>query len=75
MTTLTPEQRQAVEQAGNSPVEITDPQTTTAYILLRADVFRRMQEIVEEEQDRREQDALLARSRKNRLAWLEENPY
>ena len=75
MIDLTPELRQAIEQAGDSPVEITDPQTNTAYVLVRAEVFRRMQEILDEEQDRREQDALLAISRKNRLAWVEENPY
>jgi PHD/YefM family antitoxin component YafN of YafNO toxin-antitoxin module len=75
MIHLSSELRQAIEQAGDAPVEITDPQTNTAYVLVRAEVYRRMQEILEDEQDRREQDALLARSRKHRLAWLEENPY
>jgi hypothetical protein len=73
--TITPEQRQAIEQAGESPVELTDPQPNTTYYLVRADIYQRMQEIMEEEEDRREQDALLARSRKNRLAWVKENPY
>ena len=36
MTTFTPELRQAVELAGDQPVEITDPQTNTAYVLLKA---------------------------------------
>jgi len=38
MTTLTPELRQAIEMAGDQPLEITDPQTNTAYVLLKADV-------------------------------------
>jgi len=75
MITLTPEQRQAIEQAGGSLVELTDPQTNTGYVLVRAEDFRRMQETLEEQQDQREQDSLLAMSRKNRLAWVEENPY
>jgi hypothetical protein len=75
MINLTPELQQAIEQAGDSPVEIADPQTNTAYVLVRAEVYRRMQELLDEEEDRRERDALLARSRKNRLAWVEENPY
>ena len=35
MATLTPELRQAVELAGDQPVEITDPQTNAAYVLLK----------------------------------------
>ena len=46
MTTLTPELRLAVEQAGDQPVEINDPQTNTEYILLRAAVYKRMREIL-----------------------------
>jgi len=73
--TITPEQRQAVLGAGDSPVEIADPESNTSYFLVRADVYRKMQELLDDEQDRREQDALLAMSRKNRLAWMKENPY
>jgi hypothetical protein len=57
MTTLTPELRQAVEQAGDQPVAINDPQTNTEYILLRADVYRHMREVLEEDEDRREKEA------------------
>jgi PHD/YefM family antitoxin component YafN of YafNO toxin-antitoxin module len=75
MTTITPELREAIEQAGDSPVELTDPETRTSYVLLKAEVYRHMQETLEDQRDRQEQDALLERSRKNRLAWLAENPY
>ena len=67
--------REAVERAGDQPVEITDPQTNTHYILLRADVYRRMREILEEEEDRREKDAWVSLGRKARSDWAKENPY
>jgi hypothetical protein len=66
MTTLTPELREAVERAGDEPVEITDPQTNTHYILLRAEVYRRMREVLGEEEDRREKDAWAKLGRKAR---------
>ena len=54
MTTITPEQRQAAVEAGDSPVELADPQTGITYILVRAEVYRRMQEHLEADEDRRE---------------------
>jgi PHD/YefM family antitoxin component YafN of YafNO toxin-antitoxin module len=75
MTTLTPELRQAVELAGDQPVMITDPQTNAAYVLLKADVYKRMREILEEEEDRREKDAWSRVGRKARSEWSKENPY
>jgi PHD/YefM family antitoxin component YafN of YafNO toxin-antitoxin module len=75
MTTLTPELRLAVELAGDQPVVITDPQTNAAYVLLKADIYKRMQEILEEEEDRREKDAWSKMGRKARSEWAEENPY
>jgi phosphosulfolactate phosphohydrolase-like enzyme len=56
MTTLTPELRQAVELAGDKPVEITDPQTNAAYVLLKADVYKRMRQMQQKEEERREKD-------------------
>jgi len=75
MTTLTPELRQAVELAGDQPVEITDPQTNAAYVLLKADVYKRMREILDEQEDRREKDAWSSLGRKARSEWAKENPY
>jgi PHD/YefM family antitoxin component YafN of YafNO toxin-antitoxin module len=75
MTTLTPELREAVELAGDQPVVITDPQTNTAYVLLKADVYKRMSKILEEEEDRREKDAWSRVGRKARSEWAKENPY
>jgi hypothetical protein len=75
MTSITPEQRQALEQAGDQPVPVADPQTETTYVLVRADVFQRMQALIDEQRERREEDVLLERSRRARLDWLRENPY
>ena len=42
MTTITPELRHAIEQAGDAPVQITDPETQAAYIIVKAEVYERM---------------------------------
>jgi hypothetical protein len=44
--TLTPELKQAVERAGEEPVRVEDPETRTAYVLVREDVYRRMRELI-----------------------------
>jgi hypothetical protein len=48
MTTLTPELRKAVEEAGDQPIEIIDPETQRRYVLLRADVYVRLHMLFEE---------------------------
>ena len=40
--TFTPELKQGVEQAGDEPVRVEDPETHTAYLIIREDVYRRM---------------------------------
>ncbi len=75
MTTITPEQRQAAAEAGDSPVELADSQTGTGYVLMRADVYRKMQELLETEEDRREQQAWAILARRARDQWAQENPY
>ena len=40
--TLTPELKQAVEKAGDEPIRVEDPETRTAYLIVREDVYRRM---------------------------------
>ena len=42
MPTLSPEQKQAVTQAGEAPVRITDPDSNASFVLLRADLYERM---------------------------------
>ena len=40
MTTITPEIRQAIEQAEEQPTQLTDPETNSVYIIVRADYRR-----------------------------------
>jgi len=75
MSTITPKQRIAVIKAGDEPVELVDPLTGVSYLLVRADVYRRMQELIAEDESRREQEAWSRLARKGRDQWGEENPY
>jgi hypothetical protein len=45
---LTPEQRQAVQRA-DRPIRILDPDSRREYVLLRADLYERMRQVVEAE--------------------------
>lgn len=47
MTELTPEQRQLIEQAGDQPVRIEDPETHQAYVIVRADLYERVRDVLE----------------------------
>ena len=42
MVVLSPEQRQAIGEAGGQPVPIIDPLTHDAYVLVRAEVYARL---------------------------------
>ena len=43
---LSPEQRRLVEQAGDEPVRIDDPDTRETYILVKEGVYRRLREVI-----------------------------
>ena len=42
MPNLTSELRQEIEKAGDDPVRIEDPETRTAYVLMKAEVYERI---------------------------------
>ncbi len=42
MVVLSPEQRQAIGEAGGQPIPIIDPLTHDAYVLVRAEVYARL---------------------------------
>jgi hypothetical protein len=46
--TLTPEQRHAVQRA-DKPIRVLDPDSQREYVLLRADLYERMRQVVEAE--------------------------
>jgi hypothetical protein len=70
MDTLTPELKRAVEQAGDSPVRLTDPETRRDYVLVSAEVYERL---LEDHEDRREQAALLRTAKRNAKARLRDD--
>ena len=43
MITLTAELRQEIEKAGDAPVRIEDPETRAAYVLMKAEIYERIQ--------------------------------
>ncbi len=47
MTALTHEQLRLVEQAGDEPVQLEDPETHQIFIVIRQEVFRRLREASE----------------------------
>ena len=69
MNTLSPELRQAVEEAGDSPVQLMDPETLRTYVLVRSDQY---QSLLDDE-ERREQAAFLRIAKKNAKARLAED--
>lgn len=73
MTTLTPQQRQQVERAGDEPVRLDDPDR--AYLILKAEVYERMRAALEDRQDARERRAFLEASHESAVTWMRENPY
>ena len=75
MTRITPEQRTAVAEAGDMPIELADPQTGDAFVLVRAEVYRQMQARLAEDEDRREHEAWSKVARNARDRWAAENPY
>ncbi len=68
MNTLSPELRLAVEQAGDSPVPLMDPETHRTYVLVRSEQY---QSLLDDE-ERRDQAAFL-RTATNAKASLTED--
>lgn len=68
---ITPEQRRAIEVAGGGPLRLEDPQTGQVYVVLKAEDYEAVRELLEEE---REKAAWARLNRKARSAWARENP-
>lgn len=45
MAILTPELRQQIEQSGDKPVRIEDPETKRTYLLVLEEVYRKLEEL------------------------------
>jgi hypothetical protein len=48
MPMISPELKKVIGESGDSPILLTDPETNSAYILLRAEVYERMRVLCEE---------------------------
>ena len=46
--TLTPELKQAIERGGDEPVRVEDPDTHTAYVVIKEDLYRKLRAAVPE---------------------------
>lgn len=46
--TATPELKQAIERAGDEPVRVEDPDTHTAYVVIKEDLYRKLREALPE---------------------------
>lgn len=46
MTTITPEQRQLIEQAGAEAIRLEDPDTHALYVLVKEETYRRLKKAV-----------------------------
>ena len=46
--TLSPDLKQAVEEAGDEPVRVEDSETHTAYVVIREDLYRKLREAIPE---------------------------
>ena len=75
MNTITPEQRLALAEAGDSPIELSDPQSGDAFVLVRAEVYRKMRDQLEDEEDRRDREDWAKVARNARDQWARENPF
>jgi hypothetical protein len=56
MIELTDKQQQELKDNGE-PVRVVDPATRTEYVLVRADVYARLQQLLEQAEDETEQEA------------------
>lgn len=46
--TLSPELKQAVEEAGGEPVRVEDPETQIAYVVIKEELYRNLRAAVPE---------------------------
>jgi len=69
MSLLTPELRQAVDAAGEQPVPIIDPETNQRYVLLRAEVYERLQVLFDQGSPSEREQRFLLQEAGKRAGW------
>ncbi len=68
-TTLSPEIRKAVEEAGERPLEIIDPETQKRYMLLKAEVFEQLRPLLQSGPLSLEEQKYLLEQAGRRAGW------
>jgi len=68
---LTKEQQQAIDLAGATPPEVLDPRTSAAYVLIPADEYEVVREVLIEE---RRQKAIRTAALRNAAGRIQEVP-
>ncbi len=69
MTTLPGDLRKAVEEAGDQPVPIIDPETNRRYVLLRADIYERLHLVFEKGPLSKAEQQVLLHEAGKRAGW------
>jgi hypothetical protein len=49
MTAITPELRRAIEESGDRPTRLVDPETNSSYVLIRSEEFERLRSLLAED--------------------------
>jgi hypothetical protein len=75
MIELTEEQRRALNEPGGGPLRLTDPETHEEYVLVRANVFERLQEICDDSPWTDEEMELLAWEAGKLIGWEDMDEY
>lgn len=68
-TSLSPEILRAMEEAGEQPLEIIDPETRQHYMLMKGDVFDRLRIVLQGSRLSEEEQRFLLRQAGLRAGW------
>ena len=75
MIVLTDEQRQAIQESGDSQVRLTDPETHREFVLMNAAVYDRLQEIYDDSPWTDDEMELLAWQAGQTIGWDDMDEY
>lgn len=67
--TITPELKRAIASAGDEPVRIEDPETHRAYVVISAEAYGELRELLDEERTR---EGIARVARRNAASRMQE---
>lgn len=71
MIELTEQQRRAI--LDGKAVRVADPEWGETVVVVREDLYQRLQALLEDEEDRKVQEAVLKASHQSAVVWMKEN--